>query len=129
MYNTKFICTYNTDEIFNHIDKINIDEKNFVRDAIYRQELLEIFCMKEFDEMEMDRNLKILYNKIKNCNELKECMLKLSSFYMSTDEEIGLMILYAFDYMYISHLCVSEYLDYGKISDNNLSKLKSIIFY
>ena len=128
MYNTKFICTYNTDEIFNHTDKINIDEKNFVRDAIYRQELLEIFCMKEFDEMEMDRNLKNLYNKIKNCNELKECMLKLSSFYMSTDEEFGLMILYAFDYMYISHLCISEYLDCGKISDNNLSKLKSIIY-
>ena len=128
MYNTKFICTYNTDEIFNNADKINNDEKNFVRDAIYRQELLEVFCMKEFDEIELDNNLKKLYNKIKNCNELKECMLKLSSFYMSTDEEFGLMILYAFDYMYISHLCVSEYLEYGKISDNNLLKLKSIIY-
>lgn len=128
MYNTKFICTYNTDEIFNNADKINNDEKNFVRDAIYRQELLEVFCMKEFDENELDNNLKNLYNKIKNCNELKECMLKLSGFYMSTDEEFGLMILYAFDYMYISHLCVSEYLEYGKISDNNLLKLKSIIY-
>jgi hypothetical protein len=128
MYNTKFICTYNTDEIFNNADKINNDEKNFVRDAIYRQELLEVFCMKEFDENELDNNLKNLYNKIKNCHELKECMLKLSGFYMSTDEEFGLMILYAFDYMYISHLCVSEYLEYGNISDNNLSKLKSIIY-
>ena len=127
MYNTKFICTYHSEDIFNNQDFINYNDENFIRDAIYRQEILEIFNMKEYNENEMDNNLKNLYNNIKNCNELKEIMIKLASSYISTDEVLGLIFLFAYDYMYISHLCISEYLENGKISEDNLLKLKSII--
>ena len=42
MCNTKIICTYNTDEIFEPTDKLTERDKEFVRDVIYRQELLNI---------------------------------------------------------------------------------------
>jgi hypothetical protein len=42
MYNTKVVCTYNTPEVFLETDDITDDEKAFVRDIIYRQELLDI---------------------------------------------------------------------------------------
>jgi len=42
MYNTKVVCTYNTPEVFLETDNVSEDEKAFIRDVIYRQELLDI---------------------------------------------------------------------------------------
>ena len=127
MYNTKTICTYNSPEIFLESDKINDEEKKFVRDVIYRQELLDIFCLNDYDETEMSKCIHELYKRIKDCKELKECMLKISGRFMIVDVEIGLMFLFSFDYMYISHICISEYLETGNISKQNLLKLRSIV--
>jgi hypothetical protein len=55
-------------------------------------------------------------------------MLKLAGNFMSIDEEFGLMVMFAYDYMYLTHICVSEFLETGKISEKNMWKLKSIIF-
>jgi len=127
MYNTKFICTYNSPEVFLDCDMINEAEKKFVRDVIYRQELLDIFCLNEYDENEMYKCIHELYERIKDCKELKEYMLKISGHFMIADVEIGLMFLFSFDYMNISHICISEYLETGNISKENLLKLTSIV--
>ena len=128
MYNTKVICTYNTPEVFFASDKITDEEKDFIRDTIYRQELLDILGMDDYNEKEMDRAIQELYEKIRDNKELKECMLKSASHFMSTDEDFGLMIMFAYDYMYLTHICVSELLKTGKITENNMWKLKSSIF-
>jgi hypothetical protein len=46
---------------------------------------------------------------------------------MSTDAELGLMILFAYDYMYLTHNCISEYLESGKISEQKLQKLRDAL--
>ena len=51
MYNTKFVCTYNTPDVFSVDDNISDDEKKFVRDVIYRQELLNILGMEDFNKV------------------------------------------------------------------------------
>ena len=127
MYNTKFVCTYNTPEVFLETDIINDDEKEFIRDALYRQELLDILGIELFNENEMNRAIHELYEKIESSKELKECMSKLTGRFMSEDYELGLMILFAYDYMYLTHICVSEYLETGKISDENIDKLRAHI--
>ena len=128
MYNTKVICTYNTPEIFFASDKINDEEKDFIRDTIYRQEMLDILGMDDYNEKEIDKAIQELYQKVKDNTELKECMLKLAGNFMSIDEEFGLMVMFAYDYMYLTHICVSELFETGKITENNICKLKSIIF-
>ena len=128
MYNTKFVCTYNTSDIFFEYDNITDEEKEFIRDAIYRQELLNILGMEYYNEKEMDRAINELYERIKENKELKECMLKLASNFMSIDETFGLMILFAYDYMQLTHICISEFLETGKILETNMFKLKSIVF-
>ena len=128
MYNIKVICTYNTPEVFFASDKITDEEKDFIRDTIYRQELLDILGMDDYNEKEMDRAIQELYEKIRDNKELKECMLKSASHFMSIDEDFGLMIMFAYDYMYLTHICVSELLKTGKITENNMWKLKSAIF-
>ena len=128
MYNTKFVCTYNTSEVFLDTDIVTEDEKEFIRNTIYRQELLYILCMEDYNETEINKCINKLYERVKESNELTECMIKLAGHFLSEDKEFGLMILFAYDYMYLSHICISEYLETGKISDINMWKLKSAVF-
>jgi hypothetical protein len=128
MYNTKIICTYNTSDIFLETDDIDKLQKDFIRDAIYRQELLDILGMEDYNEDEMDKAIHELYEKVKDCSELKECMIKLCGHFMSIDEEFGLMLLFAYDYMYFTHICVSEFIETGKINEISIWNLKSIVF-
>ena len=128
MYNTKVICTYNTSDVFLETDKISEKEIEDLRDALYRQELLNILGMNEFNEDEMNKAINELHEKISGCQELKECIIKIVGRFMSTDEELGLMILFAYDYMYLTHLCISEYLETGKISETNMTNLRAVIF-
>jgi hypothetical protein len=131
MYNTKFVCTYNSDEIFKGLENIDImteKDKEEFQDAYYRYELLSILGLEEYDEKELVAAVSDLYEKVKDCTELKECMLKLAANFMSLDEELGLMFLFAYDYMYLSHICISEFLETGKITEDNIVRLKSLIF-
>ena len=120
MYNTKIVCTYNTEEVFLPTDEITDEERHFVRDAIYRQELLDILGMEEYNESEMSLAIHALYAKVRGCDEIMMSALKLAGHYMSDNREFGLMLLFSFDYMYLTHLCISEYLETGRITENPL---------
>ena len=128
MYNTKFVCTYNTSEVFLDTDIVTEDEKEFIRNTIYRQELLYILHMEEYNETEINTAMNKIYNKVKENNELKKCMNKLAGQFMKADEVFGLMLLFSYDYMYLTHICISELFETGKISENSLLNLKNIIF-
>jgi hypothetical protein len=128
MYNTTVICTYNTPEVFLEDDDISEDEKDFIRDVIYRQELLDILGIEEYNEKELVVAIHELYEIVKHHEFLKECMIQVAKKFMNKNEEFGLMVLYSYDYMYLTHICVSEFLDKGKITDINMSNLRSIIF-
>jgi hypothetical protein len=47
---------------------------------------------------------------------------------MRADAEFGIMIMFSYDYLYLTHICISEFLDTGKISENNILNLRSVIF-
>jgi len=139
MYNTKVICTYNTSSVFLPTDNISDDDEEFIRDAIYRQELLDILDITEFNETEMMKALHELYEKIESFEELKECMKIMAGKIMSEDLELGLMMLFAYDYMYLTHICICEYLEnpplenpplenppLGKVEPNS-AKIKQLI--
>jgi len=127
MYNTKIICTYNTPEVFLESDNINEDEKEFIRNIIYRQEILDILGLEEFDEIEINKAICDLYELIKEHKDLQLCMIKIAKNFFSSDEKYGLILLLAYDYMYQSHICISEYLETKYISEENIMKLKTII--
>jgi hypothetical protein len=55
-------------------------------------------------------------------------MLKLAANFLSEDIEIGLMLLFSYDYMYMSHKCICEFINSGQISEKNISELRSAIF-
>lgn len=127
MYDTKFECRYYKDDVFLESDKISDEEKNYIRDILYKEDLLNIFNIDFDDYYDVFKNIiSELYNKIKECIPLKKIMKKMAEILMSEDEETGLCILYSYDYMYITHKCVSEFLDRGLISKENIELLDKI---
>ena len=139
MYNTKVECTYNTTEVFLETDNITDDEKTFIRNIIYRQELLNVLDIDnendyEDNEEKISEAIKELYSKLKDSTSLTKCMVKVTEKhlnvgkYMTNDEELGMMLLFSYDYMYLTHICISEFLETGKINYNSLKNLNNIIF-
>jgi translation elongation factor EF-Ts len=139
MYNTKVVCTYNTPEVFLETDNITDDEKTFIRNIIYRQEFLNVLDIdyeNSYDDNEekISEAIKNLYNRVKDSTCLRKCMVKVIQKhmnvgkYMTSDEELGMMLLYSYDYMYLTHICITEFIETGTISDENIGKLDNILF-
>jgi len=129
MYNTKFKCRYHKDDVFLETDNVNEYEKSFIRDFLYKEDLLNIFSIDRIDD-DFDifsNTISKLYSKIKDCLPLEKCMTKMAAKIISEDLEVGLCILYSYDYMYITHQCVSEYLENGSISPENTKLLEEIV--
>ena len=127
MYNTQVVCTYNTPEVFLATDNITDDEKAFVRDTIYRQELLDIFYENDYNDDKLSIAINELYTKVKYCEQLTKCILKLAGKYMATNEEFGLMLLFSYDYMYLTHICICEFIETGEISNENITNLEKAL--
>jgi hypothetical protein len=68
-----------------------------------------------------------LHKKLINHEKLKECMKMAAAKLLSEDSELGLCILYSFEYMSLTHECVSEYLDNGAINVENVDKLMNTV--
>ena len=127
MYNTKFECRYHKDDVFLETDQVTDEEKEFIRNILYREDVLNIFLIDFNDDFEVFNNaINTLYDKIKNFLPFKQCMKKMAAMIMSEDEQAGLLLMYSYDYMYITHKSVSEYLETGTISDENMKLLSEI---
>ena len=129
MYNTKYIITYNESSVFLESDKISVNDKDFIIDALYRNDLLNIFGVEEFDFNEniFDKIISDLYKIVRVNNELTSLMKTLAGQYMSIDIEFGLMLLFSFDYLYLTHPCICEFIETGKISKEKIEGLKNLI--
>lgn len=133
-YNTKYVCSYNDSDVFleSESEILNDDEKQFVKDALYRRDLCNIFKIEDdlFDEKLVTTIISNLYKNMNGKRFLKSCITKVSSNFFSNDLELGFLILFSFDYLHLVHPCISEFIETGKIRDSNesLIKLKKILF-
>lgn len=127
MYNTKIKCTYNTSDIFLDSDNITENDKQFIRDVIYRQEFLNILDIKEYNETKINKAIHDLYKIIQINKDFKEIIHLFACHFRSIDEVFGLMILFSYDYMYLTHICICEFIETGIINGTNIFKLKSLL--
>jgi hypothetical protein len=129
MYNTKYIITYNDSSVFLESDKISEYDKNFIIDALYRNDLLNIFGVEEvdFNENIFDKIINDLYKIVSVEKDFLSLIKTLASKYMSIDYEFGLMLLFSFDYLFLTHPCICEFIDTGKISKEKIEELKKLI--
>ena len=136
MYNSKLICTYSyyDPNLRKHHSDITYDLDDVsgfedIAEIIYQAELLRVFNIDPIDKSLDDSNedikleITILYNLLSSQQKMIECMKKAASLMISDDLELGLMILYSYDYFFLTHKCVSDFLEMGEISEQNMNNL------
>lgn len=127
MYNTKYICTYNNNDVISENDDIDENQKQFIKDVVYRQDLLNIFDMVDFNDDIINDSINNLYIQLESNEKFNDLMLLSASKILSTDLKIGLMMLFSFDLMFLSHKCIGEFIDTGEINHEYIQKLQSIL--
>ena len=99
------------------------EEQLFVRNLLYKQDMMFIFYQEE-TEFYSDDTIHEAVGKLfaivskASIPELNSCMTKLASRILSTQLELGFVMLYSYDYLHLVHPCVSELLETGNIFKN-----------
>jgi hypothetical protein len=104
MYDPTVICTYMNDDVFLETDEINDADKDFIRNCIYRQELLNAFSLDEYDDEQINKTIAELFPLV---NGLPLCK--------HDDPIVGFMMLFSFDFFYYAHPLICEMLQTGQI--------------
>ena len=115
MYNTKYTCNYN-------------DAKyDTTQDDIYRKDIMNIFMLDIFDETIINNSLNGILHKVKNHPELNKCMKQMAGLMISEDLGVGLLLLYSFDLLYLTHPCICEFLETETISHEKINPLLQMV--
>ena len=118
MYNTNIELTYNT------IDDLS-------GDTIYRKELLETFNLKTYNE-DIINIQDELFEIIKGDNKFKELIVNGRTVLEQkiplehTDKTV-FSFLFSYDYFYLIHPILADYLIKNEISDNNFNILNKLL--
>jgi len=134
MYNSKFICTYNyyDSSLMKSINepKVNVEDCEGLEDMadyLYKDEYLKIFNIPEFDDNKINDVTTYVYSKMSHHEEFNKCMITAASKFVSEDEELGFMVLFSYNYFFITHRCICDFLETGEISEMNINALKTIL--
>jgi len=115
MYNTLLKCTYNNASELEQEDQ-------------YRMEFLNAFNLEEFEDNQINNEVDALFERLKNSPELTKCMTKSAAGFGTPEYlHVGLMGLFAFDYFYLAHQCICEFLETGTIAEQNINALLSVL--
>lgn len=135
-YNTKHKCyyvDYRENNDFMNLEEMKSftqDELNYLELKIYQDDFVQIFGLdqEDFKDEELNATVHEIYLKAKEHDKLRQCIEKISGSTLQEDLEVGLMILFSMDYLYVFHPCLCEFLETGAISSENLDKLIKAVF-
>jgi len=106
------------------ISQLTEYDKEFISDAVYRQEFLNILNLEEYDDNLVVERMNVIYDFVKDYQPFKECIDKAISTFIYGDNITGLMILFSYYNMHLTHKCLCEFINHGYMSDTNLENLK-----
>ena len=115
MYNTLLKCTYNNVSYLDQEDQ-------------YRIEYLNAFNLEEFDDKQINQEVSTLFERVKKSPDLTKCMTKSAAGFGNPEYlHVGLMGLFAFDYFYLAHSCICDFLETGTIAEEKINALLSAL--
>jgi hypothetical protein len=147
MYNTKLVCTYsfydpNIRSLYHADEKFDledVEEFSEMSDLIYKSELLkalgvsfnDVNCTsREIDFNVINEKLTDLFSLVKSDVYLMNCirMLKNKNLMITENNLDDLFIfLFSYDYFFLTHKCICEIFEFGKVSENTFEKLKKAL--
>ena len=85
-------------------------------DPVTRDELL-------YEADAMSKGLDDVYERTKDVPEFRKIYEIAAGFMFSVDPNIGLAVIFSYDYFYLFHPCLVDFLVSGSISDDNRENL------
>ena len=132
-YNSNFICTYGFYDpklrqyCSEKYDLNDVNDFEDMSELIYQSELLQIFKISSINNDFNTEKIIDLYNIIKLNLEFNECIEKIKKNHVCENFEIGFMILFSYDYFFLTHKCICDFLNTGKICDEYIDDLNKLI--
>lgn len=122
MYNTNITCIYydNTDDYLN--SELFFDKSH----ELYQKDLLKCFQLDKYDDESINKKITYLYNLIKDDDEWKDLLknaLNKMNLMIVDDLEYGFILLFSYDYFYLTHECLKHFLKHH----NNNNKFFKIL--
>lgn len=144
MYNSNFICTYSfydteLRECYHKDEKYDIkdvEEFEEMSEIIYQAELLQVLGLsKEFNaNINIDIDIEFnsekiitIYNKIKTNPSFMKCIEKVMNNNSYKDLETAFIALLSYHYFFLTHKCICNFLNTGKILDINIQNLNNAL--
>lgn len=118
MYNTKYTCLYNPLD-----ENIDIEKQN----VLYRKDILNIFSIDKFNETIINNTLTDILDTLKTYDDFYICLDKMRNISGMNHLGISLLLLYSFDYLYLTHPCICEFLETGSINPEKIRILLKVI--
>ena len=145
MINTRHNITYNDASIFEKFKVFKDEEKEQLKDIIYKYDLIIIFELQDFLEDIINQKIIDLYDKMITVNEIEQLSAKLTqlfndSYYNDNNNNnndnmqehrvnlTGFIMLFSFDNLHLFYPCICEFLDKGEINFEKIETLKNNIF-
>jgi len=142
MYNSQFICTYsfydatlrNCYHTNERYDLEDVEEFEDLAELIYKTDLLRALQF-TVDEVESAGNnvcfnndkLLELYDIVKVDVEFMESIEKSREKHLCEDLESGFVTLFSYDYFFLTHKCICDILNDGKVVGDNINRLKKAL--
>jgi hypothetical protein len=143
MYDSNFTCTYSFyDPVlrneYHKDDKYDLDDiKEFedMSEMIYRAELLQILGINNQEPYDnicesfgfKTENLMDIYNRVKFNADFLKCVENVKQLYSYKDLEDGYIALFSYDYFFLTHKCLCDFINFGKITDKNIINLRKAV--
>ena len=142
MYNSQFVCTYsfydatlrNCYHTNERYDLEDVEDLEDLADLIYKTDLLRAM---QFTVDEVERagdnvcfnsdKLLELYDIVKVDVEFMECIKKSGEKHSCEDSESGFITLFSYDYFFLTHKCICDILNDGKVVEDNINRLKKAL--
>lgn len=135
MYNCDFSCTYKdienkyiTEAIARSKDAESDDDLEdtyFLCEEIYRIEMLKCFFLEEFEEDTINAKMKKLFCVCSNYPPLMEIIDVAKKCVLMEDPEMAFMFLFSYDFLYLTHPCIKQFILESTIDDKLLLQLKN----
>ena len=126
MYNTNYNCLYKKKDIFDEQPLLTEDQMISIRDDLYRNDVLNIFNLNEYDEEKLSKELDDIYETLTSCKILLTFIEKIIEHNgYEKDLKWGIIFLFTYENLHLFHPCISDYILYNKISSENLIKLNT----
>ncbi len=98
----------------------------------YREELLKIFCLKEYDDdkiqKETDRLFKMMWSDRENkedLNALFKVVRENNTWPIDLNDYMCFIILFSYDYFYLFNDCIKDFMIDKEISKENITKFEN----